>query len=63
MIILIYWIPPNLVPGPVDDSIVTIGVGIYQIYRYFKISSSSKIHDSTNLLKSKIGNPYVINPY
>ncbi|EKO24650.1 hypothetical protein LEP1GSC151_4893 [Leptospira interrogans serovar Grippotyphosa str. LT2186] len=52
-----------MVPGPVDDSIVTIGVGIYQIYRYFKISSSSKIHDPTNLLKSKIGNPYVINPY
>ncbi|AOP32945.1 hypothetical protein A0128_03120 [Leptospira tipperaryensis] len=35
LIILIYWIAPNLLPGPVDDSIVTLGVGIYQIYRYF----------------------------
>ncbi|TGM03440.1 hypothetical protein EHQ76_09485 [Leptospira barantonii] len=36
LIILVYWIAPNLIPGPVDDSIVTLGVGIYQIYRYFK---------------------------
>lgn len=36
LIIIVYWIAPNLVPGPVDDSIVTFGVGIYQIYRYFK---------------------------
>ncbi|WP_425593322.1 hypothetical protein [Leptospira yasudae] len=36
LVILLYWIAPNLVPGPVDDSIVTLGVGLYQIYRYFK---------------------------
>ncbi|WP_332460819.1 hypothetical protein [Leptospira ainazelensis] len=35
LIILIYWIAPNLLPGPVDDSLVTLAVGIYQIYRYF----------------------------
>ncbi|EMO46211.1 hypothetical protein [Leptospira santarosai] len=36
LIIIVYWIAPNSVPGPVDDSIVTLGVGIYQVYRYFK---------------------------
>lgn len=36
LIIIVYWIAPNLLPGPVDDSIVTLGVGIYQIYRYFQ---------------------------
>ncbi|TGK36436.1 hypothetical protein EHQ12_10410 [Leptospira gomenensis] len=35
-IILVYWIAPNFVPGPVDDSFVTLCVGSYQIYRYFK---------------------------
>ncbi|XDD51885.1 hypothetical protein AB3N59_02780 [Leptospira sp. WS92.C1] len=38
--IILYWIAPNLLPGPVDDSAVTLGVGIYQIYRYFKERNS-----------------------
>lgn len=40
LIIILYWIAPNLLPGPVDDSAVTLGVGIYQIYRYFKERNS-----------------------
>ncbi|MDV6237233.1 hypothetical protein CH379_016495 [Leptospira ellisii] len=40
LVILIYWIAPNLLPGPVDDSVVTLGVGLYQIYRYFKERNS-----------------------
>ncbi|WP_080634494.1 hypothetical protein [Leptospira weilii] len=42
LIILLYWIAPNLLPGPIDDSIVTLSVGIYQIYRYFKERNSSE---------------------
>ncbi|WP_241686849.1 hypothetical protein [Leptospira stimsonii] len=47
IIILIYWIAPNLLPGPVDDSIVAIVVGIYQIYRYF--TERKKEEKATNV--------------
>ncbi len=53
LVIILYWIAPNLVPGPVDDSIVTLGVGVYQIYRYFKERNSSKTPDSVKPDHSK----------
>ncbi|WP_243394699.1 hypothetical protein [Leptospira adleri] len=46
IVILIYWIAPNLLPGPVDDSIVTLAVGVYQIYRYF--TERKKEENATN---------------